>query len=55
MQKQPKLIKRIVIEYSVEELENSSSPLVHKVTTEERYVDGKVDPRQSSYRSEYLG
>lgn len=55
MQKQPKLIKRIVIEYSVEELENSSSPLVHKVTTEERYIDGKVDPRQTMYKSEYLG
>ena len=55
MQKQSRLIKRIVIEYSVEELENSSSPLVHKVTTEERYIDGKVDPRQTMYKSEYLG
>ena len=54
MQKQPKLIKRIVIEYSVEE-PDGSSPLVHKVTTEERYIDGKVDPRQTMYKSEYLG
>lgn len=55
MQKQSRLIKRIVIEYSVEELGNSSSPLVHKVTTEERYLDGELDPRQTMYKSEYLG
>jgi hypothetical protein len=55
MQKQRKLIKRIVIEYSVEELDNGSSPLVRKVTTEERYLNGEPDPRQTMYKSEFLG
>lgn len=55
MQKQRRLIKRIVIEYSVEEPQTGSSPLVHKVTTEERYLNGEPDPRQTMYRSEYLG
>lgn len=56
MQKQSKLIKRIIIEYTEEESEDSSTRYrIHKKTTEERYINGKIDPRQSSYKSEYLG
>jgi len=56
MQKQRRLIKRLTIEYSEEESEDSSKTRIHKLTTEEKYLTGTQweDQPLTSTRSEYL-
>ena len=58
MQK-PRLIKRITIEYSEEESEDSSTRYrIHKKTVEEQYIPGEEhtfsDKPMISTRSEYI-
>ena len=53
----PRLIKRIIIEYTEEESEDSSTRYrIHKKTIEERYLTGTewADNPLVSTRSEYL-